>query len=444
MRALRERLSARASPTLLGVASNGGWLMAGSALKMAVGFITAVWLTRYLGPESFGVYSYVIAVVMILVSVSSIGMAGLVTRELVERPDDRNRILGSALALRVFGSAVATLLLVGLALLLHADPDLRFAIVVFGVVLLVQPLEVTALFYEARTESRYVVWVQMVAAAIYVAVVLTFIALDLSVFWFLAARVGEVFIVQLGALFVYARQGHRPSDWRPQGRRIRRLAREAWPLALSSVGAVLYLRIDQVMLGRMTSSHEVGVYAAAARLSEVWYFVPTLIVASAFPQLLRLRLAERDRYRTRLQQLIDVLAWLGLLVAVAVAIAAPWLVGWLYGPAYAGSDDILRVHIWAGVFVFMRAAFSKWLVAERLLMYSLATQGAGAVINIAANMALIPAWGGIGAAWATLVSYAMASYFALWFFPATRPAAKMMTRAFVAPVRYLRGGVASA
>ena len=84
----------------------------------------------------------------------------------------------------------------------------------------------------------------------------------------------------------------------------------------------------------------------------------------------------------------------------------------------------------------MRAAFSKWLIAERLLLFSLVSQGAGAILNIALNLVLIPAWGGVGSAWATVISYAAASYLVLLLFARTRPAGAMMTRTVSAPWRY--------
>ena len=132
------------------------------------------------------------------------------------------------------------------------------------------------------------------------------------------------------------------------------------------------------------------------------------------------------------------------MVAVGVSLMAPWLVGLLFGPEFSASAAILAVHVWAGVFIFMRAAFSKWLIAEHLLIFSLVTQGAGALMNIGLNLVMIPVWGGIGAAWATVFSYATASYLALWLFPSTRPAAMMMTRAMTAPVRYARTGLGHA
>lgn len=420
------------------IASNSGWLLAHTAIRMAISLVTAVWLTRYLGPESFGLYSYVIALVMIFVAVSSVGMNSLVTRELVERPDDRNSILGSALAVRAVGSLIAVIILVAVTFALHPDADYRVALIVFGSVLFFQPLGVVSLFYEAQTRSRYVVFVNLGAAIAYLAAVAVFIALDLSVTWFLGARLFEVIVIQIGVVGVFAFHGYRPTKMRLVPSQARSLIGEAWPLVASAVGAALYLRIDQVMLGQLTTAAEVGFYAAAARLSEIWYIVPGLIVASAFPYLLKLREKSPERYPTRLQQLYDLLFWSGFGLAVVTTLAAPWVIDLLYGAEYAPSSSILRIHIWAGVFIFMRAAFSKWLIAERLLTFSLVTQGAGAIVNILINLAFIPLWGGIGAAWATVISYAAASYFALWIFPPTRPAAGMMTKTIGAPVRYMR------
>jgi Na+-driven multidrug efflux pump len=62
----------------------------------------------------------------------------------------------------------------------------------------------------------------------------------------------------------------------------------------------------------------------------------------------------------------------------------------------------------------MRALLSKWLIIEHLLKYSLVTQASGAILNVLLNFLLIPAYHGVGAAFATLISYAAASYFALF------------------------------
>jgi PST family polysaccharide transporter len=106
----------------------------------------------------------------------------------------------------------------------------------------------------------------------------------------------------------------------------------------------------------------------------------------------------------------------------------------LFGEAYRDSALLLSIHVWAGAFVFMRALVSKWLIAEHLLKFSLISHGLGSVINITANYLLIPSFGGVGAAYATVLSYAVASYLTFWLHPSTIPIAKIMSRSLILPL----------
>src|SRR5690606_33169714 len=97
------------------------------------------------------------------------------------------------------------------------------------------------------------------------------------------------------------------------------------------------------------------------------------------------------------------------------------------------------IHVWGAIFIFARAAVSKWLVVENLIVFSVVTHGLGAVVNIGLNFVLIPYAGGSGAAVSTVVSYATASYLALFLNSRTRVAAGLMTNTFVfGPVRAWR------
>ena len=134
--------------------------------------------------------------------------------------------------------------------------------------------------------------------------------------------------------------------------------------------------------------------------------------------------------------MFDSLAVLGMVIALLVTVIAPWLIPWIFGADYAASAAILVIHTWASVFIFMRAALSKWILIENALYFSLLTQGLGALSNVVLNYFLIPLYGGEGAAWGTLVSYAIASFFAVFLYPRTRPVFWLMFNALLAPVRY--------
>jgi len=204
---------------------------------------------------------------------------------------------------------------------------------------------------------------------------------------------------------------------------------------LGSFFAVIYLKIDQVMLRWMVGDTAVGVYSVASTMSEVWYFIPTAIVASFFPRLIELKKEDSGLYHKKLQQIFDILFIIALAVAIAVNLLAPHLIGLLFGAVYQDAGAILVIHVWAALFIFMRAALSKWILVENLLVFSMITQGFGALVNVILNFYLIPLFGGQGAAIATLISYATASYFSLLVTPKSREVFVMMSRAMLSPVR---------
>ena len=74
-------------------------------------FFVSVWLIRYLGPDQFGAYSYAISLVVLFMSISTLGVDNILVRELVKRRDERDVLMGSAFVLKLFGAIFSFLLL---------------------------------------------------------------------------------------------------------------------------------------------------------------------------------------------------------------------------------------------------------------------------------------------------------------------------------------------
>lgn len=171
------------------------------------------------------------------------------------------------------------------------------------------------------------------------------------------------------------------------------------------------MKIDQIMLGQMLNDNAVGVYSAAVRISEVWYFIPMVIVASVFPAILEAKKRDESQYQQRLQRLYDLMVALSVFVALPMTFLSNHIVTSLFGSAYTQAGPILAIHIWASVFVFLGVASSQYFVAENRQIISMQRTLLGAVVNIFLNFFLIPVLGSIGAAIATIFSYAIADFF---------------------------------
>jgi O-antigen/teichoic acid export membrane protein len=200
---------------------------------------------------------------------------------------------------------------------------------------------------------------------------------------------------------------------------IKRILKHSWPLAVTALFGGLYHRFDQVLLHAFSASRDVGNYVASVNLTEVLGVFPVALMSSAFPILCKVS-RQTDEFMKYLgfcyRSLIS--AVFGLCLAVSFA-AVP-IVGLIYGRDFSGAAPILVVLIWSEVFVFFGVVISNAIIALGSEKYNPIAAAGGAILNVGLNLLLIPKWGGIGAAWATNLSYAVAGMLAFAVFRPTR------------------------
>lgn len=416
-----------------------GWLFSERIARMAMGLLSTAVVARYLGPGGLGQINYAIALVFLISPFAQLGLVQTVTRELVQQPERTGLILGTAGALRLGGAVIgylAAILAVGL--LRPDEPVMHLLVLILGTRLLAETLQVITYWYESQVLAGRVVRTNLVAIAVSTLCKIAAVASDAGITGVALAFAVEPVLMAAGWALAFARE--RPATIRLTVDRqcAAALLRLSWPLFLSAFGAIINLKIDQVMLGQMSTDAEVGLYAAAVQLSEIWYFIPLIIMNSLFPSMIERRQVSAEAYNAYVQRMLDMMFALSFGVALLTQVAAGPVVQLLFGKDYAGAAPILIIHIWGSIFIFMRAVFSKWLIAESLTIYSLVTHFAGAAVHIGLNLLLIPRMGAEGAAIATVISYATSGYLMLFCTGRVAAFARMMTLAAAAPYRYAR------
>jgi PST family polysaccharide transporter len=148
-----------------------------------------------------------------------------------------------------------------------------------------------------------------------------------------------------------------------------------------------------------------------------------------FPMLLNDKSISASRYHEKLQHLFGVLVVIALAISVPTTFVATPLVVALFGQKFAAAGPVLAVHIWASVFVFLGVAQSAWDLAENLLRLSMMRTIAGALLNVGLNLVLIPQFAALGAAIATVLSYACSAYLFNAAHPLTRGVFQKQSRA---------------
>ncbi|MCK9486803.1 MAG: flippase [Dehalococcoidia bacterium] len=421
------------------VAVNSGWLIAERILHMGVALAISVQVIRYLGPQQYGVLAYGLSIVAMVDVVSTLGMRSTVVRELLEYPERRAEVLGSTVGLRLVTSLVA---LAVLAVLWAADPGSRSAtvLVVLAAGLPLMSLAQLDLFFQASLQSQYAVGARFAALVVGSALRVAMLVAGAPLLAFAVAGAVEFTVTGIAFGMLYQRREGSLRALRFTRRMSVRLMAMSWPLFLSALASVVYLRIDQVMLQHLVGPREVGIYAAAARLSEIWYFLPIAIASSMLPLLVMRRLERPAAYTRSLEQAFGVSAWLAILLALGTTVIATPLVAIVFGADFSGTAGILRVHMWATPFIFVGAILGRALIAEDRRTWELTRHVTGAGVNVVLNLALIPAFGGMGAAVATLISYAVAGYLLCFAYAPTRVHGRLITSAVLRPWRLLRAG----
>jgi len=407
--------------------ANTAWLFSEQVLRMVAGFFVGVWVARYLGPEKFGIFSYSLAFVSLFGGIARLGLDGIVVRDLVKEPEKKEVYLGTSFWLKLIGGII-TFLIITIILLIqsiltsHFSPlnshlftstNLYILIIAFGIIF--QSFEVIDFYYQATVQAKYISVRKMIQLFLSSIIKIILVLVKADLIWFVLVTLFDAISLAIFSWWIYKSQGLpniiKYFDWKAA----KRLLKDSWPLVFSSVAIAIYMRIDQVMIKNMLGDREVGLYSAAVKLVEVWYFIPMIITQSVFPAIVNAKKISEELYYERLQKLLSLLIWVAISLALIISLFSKHIIYFLYGEKFLEASSVLAITSWASLFVFIGVGTSQWFLTENLQNLAFYRTLYGAITNVILNFIFIPYFGIIGASIATIVSYAIASYFSLLF-----------------------------
>lgn len=409
-------------------------LISEKIIILGMAFFSSVLLARIGGPEVFGQFSYITSFVALFVPFCVMGLNNITTKYFVKYPKHSHHFFLTALAIRLFG-AFSCIIIGSISAYILGIENQQLRLVTTLLILQSFTLFYLVEFYFlAKRQVIYTLTIRLVVIILLGAIKI-FIILNGADLYSLVVIHGLEFVcIGLGYLILYFKQDnhklHQISKKVNQQSIYGLFHKGKW-LLLSGVAAALYLKMDQVMIAEMQGTEQVAYYAAAAKLSEFWYVFPILIANAFNAKLIKLKQKNNQSYQEFILQILSVMVGAALIISISVFILASPIIRLIYGLEYQTSATILSIHIFATIFIFQRAILSKWLIIEGNYKFSLYSHGAGALSNIGLNILLIPLYGGIGAAWATLFSYMIASFLSLALTKQTLPFMKLMCKAML-------------
>lgn len=411
--------------------TNTAWGFLGRFFSLGVAFFVSVYVVRYLGPSRYGLLSYSVSFVGLFGFMVNLGLDTILCRDLVKYPEKRDELLGTAFFLKFSGSLASVFLILLISWISGNDLYSTFLIAIIAVSVFIRsPIDVINIYFQAKVLAKFPVLLSLFINASLSLLKVILVLSGSSLTYFALVFLVEGVITFVGLIYIYTINKLRIWEWKINLQLAKELLTNSWPLVFAGVFILIYSRIDQVIIKYLLDESAVGIYDVGVRLSEIWYFIPAMIVGSLFPAIVNAKKVDEQLYQIRMAKLYSLLIYLSLMIVIPVFFLADRIVILLYGKAFIEAANVIRIYAWTAVATAIGTVVNYYLINENYTKLSLFSNFLGMLINVLLNLAFIPIYGIVGAALATLISYFFIPISVL-FFKKTRNHGFLILRAFV-------------
>lgn len=388
------------------ILGNTIWITLGQGIGKAVAFLLMIFIARYLGDELYGKFSFALSLVGIMVVLVDFGFGTLATREIARNKELTKKYLGNIVALKTLFGLITFGLIYVILLLLNKDELTTQLTLIAGLYIIINSFE--QFFYtifRAWEKMKFEAITKLIYNISLFTIGILFIQQALSAQWIMATYLFATLIslaVSLGFIWKYFSKFKIEFD----GNFIKDTLKQSWPFALSSVFIILYLKIDTVMLSQMRTDQEVGWYNAAYNMVFALLLLPTIFDTVFYP-ILSKTFAQKKEFIHICKKMFLYAFILAFPAGLIVFFLRAPIIELVYSNEYNMAIPILGILVWSFVIAFINRF--PFIINSANLQILITKQMAVCVVfNIGLNFILIPKYGTIGAAWATVLTEVIA------------------------------------
>lgn len=396
------------------ISVNISWLLLQNAVKLVFGLTVSLYLAKYLGPEDFGVYSYAISIISVLLLFTNLGIDPILIRELVDNKINKMSLLGSSFALKLIGGIIGFILMGFLGFYYGFNSKTGVVILIMSPIILFKSLSILDSYFQSKKENKYPAIANMISIIIGSTLIFLFIKLKYKLEYFALLYIIESAILIFALLFFYLRKSEL-HKWIVSKKISVNILKESWPLIIAGVASIINTRIDQIYIGSMLTPSVLGNYSAAAKVSEFWLVLPTILNIVFYPILINLRSLNYNKYKRFLAAVIICCFYFGIIFSFMVTHFSENIIFLLFGDKYNLAGEYLSLYIWSTLPYFTLFILSNVIYLENLIRKNLVISFVSILGNLILNYFFIQFYGASGAIYATLlvglISYSLIGYY---------------------------------
>jgi len=379
-------------------------LMSSQIISRVIQLIIFAYLARVLGKSGFGIFSFGLAFAFLFVIIADFGLSNLIVREISRNKKSASKYLSNSIIIKLLLSAIA---FVSAYLFLniagYSEEMKTIAYIMLGFTLIQSFTELCYAIFRAFERMHYDAFIKILRMLILAGIIFYLIKNNYGLLASSMAFLATEFIILIIAFFITYTRFIKISFEFDYGFS-KSLLKKSSLFFLSLVFSSLYMYIDVIMLSKMRSTAEVGIYSAATNIVISLIFIPLMYGNSIYPVLSRFYVDSKKSLRLAYEKSFKYMLLIGLPVAAGIYILSDKIILLLYGKEYAASAIALSILSGYLFLKFLNPVTGFTLMAINKQGSRLFSQGVAALINIILNLILIPLYGFVGAAFATLIT----------------------------------------
>ena len=390
--------------TIQRIAKNTAALFAAQFVTAILSLVLTIFIARSLGDVIFGKYSFALAFTAIFAVFSDLGYNTLLIREVARDKSQASKYLNNVLCMRALLFLVIFALIVITINLVGYPADTKNVVYLFGIyTLMVSFSAVFKVTFRAFEKMEYEAGIIIFTNIIRVSLGL------LVLFWgYGLIELALVFLISGVFDFLFSFLACERKFVKPKIE----LDFEFWkstikialPLSMLSIFALIYIRIDILMLSMMKGDAVVGWYNAAYGLVLAFTPIPQLFMNALFPLMSSYSVSSKELLKVTYEKSFKYLLILGLPLTVGITLLADRIILFFYGQQFYPSIIALQILAWDILLIFSYMCFAFILVSIDKQNQMAVIAGCAALLNVILNLILIPHFSYVGAAVATLIT----------------------------------------
>ena len=391
------------------VFNNVKWVVVCKSIQSLTQLVIGMMTARYLGPDNYGLINYAKSVIAFAVPFMRLGLDITLTKELVDCPEQQDRIMGTALAMEMFSSLVCLGAVAGFVTVFnHGEPQTIAVCVLYGVSLFFQAVELIQHWFHSNLKSKYPSVAALISYSVVSVIKIYLLISAKNVYWFAIVYSVEYGVVGLLLLIQFFVKEKRTLEFSSS------LAKKMYNRGKYYIWAALMVTLfqntDHIMLKLMVGNVENGYYTAAITAVSVVQFVYMAIIDSVRVVIIESKKTDEAAYRRNLSGLYGLITYLSVAQSIVFVVLARLIVQVLYGSEYLAAVPILQLLVWYMAFSFMGVIRNIWILAEEKQAILWKINLMGALFNVLLNAVLIPVWGACGAALASVLTQIVTNF----------------------------------